>query len=220
VVWYNVTTNQQQRRHTLKDEKARNMFTGLGAVMFILIGIILLPLVIPLVTALTSIGLTVLLAAFVIYLIIIMFTAIGSMINSARDGNTKEFTSARTAQGKAAFNSSKDWLGKQLWGLASKVAPKPENPTPRPDGYIWCPACQGDKKIGDSICFECNGSGFIKKGEEKPEHVFTGGTMACPDCDQGVNGKGVCTTCNGNGTVPVPDPKGESVDNLKFKIKP
>ena len=141
-----------------KEDRRSNMFTGLGLVMAIMVGIILLPLIVPLITALVSIGATVLLACFLIWLLMLFMTAIGSMFNNARVGKCGAFNKDRVVNGKESLSSGREAIAKWLWGLSSKIAPKaePDNTS----GTMVCPACNGQRAVANP-CATCNDEGTI-----------------------------------------------------------
>jgi len=101
-----------------KEERMKNMWTGAKFTLLFMISIILLPFILPMVTVMGIIATKLFVLAFIIWLIIIGFIALGSVIN--RDSKDDGF---RIQEGRATFWSIRDWGAKWLSGIAAKIAP-------------------------------------------------------------------------------------------------
>ena len=105
-----------------KEERMTNMWTGAKYTLIFMVSIILLPFIIPMVSVMGIIATKLFVLAFIIWLIIIGFIALGSFINN----DSKIWSSERMVEGRSTVFAIRDWLAKKVWTLSSKIAPSKE----------------------------------------------------------------------------------------------
>ena len=134
-----------------KEDRVRNMWTGAKFTLLFMISIILLPFIIPLVSVMGLIATKLFVLAFIIWLIIIGFIALGSFINNSG----KNWTEARVTQGQGTVFSIRSWIANTAVKLANKVAPKGEE---RNTATMECPDCKDQEGAPSVPCPTCHGT--------------------------------------------------------------
>ena len=91
-----------------KNDRSRNMMTGLGVVVFIMLVVVLLPFMIPVLSVVFSMLIAFGLMALGLWLCIILITSVGAMFNSVKDKNVGGYTKERVKDGRSIWNKGID----------------------------------------------------------------------------------------------------------------